>query len=194
MRAMTYKVEEIKQTDIQKLGGLYHKYPASKIVADMIGKLGDIVIDVTYGKGRFYAIYRPKVLVGVDVKKWKWIVTPDKFYNCTTWQFYNMLRYRDIDINHADIVVADPPRWHNNEHRRSEYNFIIGSPKLIIYYAYNIAELLNARYLFLHYNKIVGDIINKDKIVRVIKYYYISRYTHVGHRTYSYFILYDLQK
>jgi len=175
------------------LGGIYHKYPSAKIVADMIFNLGDVV-DVTYGRGRFYTIYRPKVLVGVDVKKWEWIVTPDKFYNCTVWQFYNMLRHGDVEISDADVVVVDPPRWHNHKHRRSEYNYIVGSPKLIIYYAYNIAELLNAKYLFLHYSEIVGDIISKDKIVRVIKYYYISRYIHVGSKTLSYFILYDLQK
>jgi hypothetical protein len=191
---MAYKIEEIIQSDIQKLGGIYHKYPSAKIVADMISNLGDIVVDVTYGKGRFYTIYRPKFLIGIDVKKWKWIIAPDKFYNCTVWQFYNMLRRKEIDINYADVVVADPPRWHEHKHRRSEYNYIIGSPKLIIYYAYNVAELLNARYIFLHYSKIVGDIISKDKIVRVMRYYYISRYTHTGFRTFSYFILYDLQK
>jgi hypothetical protein len=191
---MTYKIEEVKQSDIQKLGGIYHKYPASKIVADMISGLGNVVIDTTYGRGRFYTIYRPQTLVGIDVKKWNWIVKPDRFFNCAVWDFYNMLRRKSIFIEHADIVVADPPRWHNNEHKRSEYNYIIGTPKLIIYYAYNVAKLLNARYLFLHYGKIVGDIIDKDKIVRAIMYYYISRYTHAGHKTFSYFILYDLQK
>jgi hypothetical protein len=191
---MTYKIEEIRQLDIQKLGGIYHKYPVSKVVADMISNLGNIVVDTTYGKGRFYAVYRPQLLIGIDVKKWNWIVKPDRFFNCTTWQFYNMLRRKSIFIEHADIVVADSPKWHNNKYKRSEYNYIIGTPKLIIYYAYNVAKLLNARYLLLHYYKIVGDIIDKDKIARVIRYYFISRYTHVGPKTFSYFILYDLQK
>jgi hypothetical protein len=191
---MTYRVEEIRQADIQKLGGIYHRYPSAKIIADVISELGNVVIDTTYGRGRFYTIYRPRTLIGIDVKKWNWIVKPDRFINCAVWDFYNMLRRKSIDIEYADIVVADPPRWHNNEHKRSEYNYIVGTPKLIIYYAYSVAQILKARYLLLHYGKIIGDIIDKNKIERVIKYYYISRYTHVGHRTHSYFILYNLQK
>jgi hypothetical protein len=191
---MTYRIEETRQADIQKLGGIYHKYPSAKIVSDMISEFGNVVIDTTYGRGRFYAIYRPKTLIGIDVKKWKWIVKPDRFFNCAVWDFYNMLRRKSIDIEYADVIVADPPRWHEHEHKRSEYNYIVGTPKLIIYYAHSVAQMLNAKYMLLHYSKIIGDIIDKDKIERVIKYYYVSRYTHVGHRTFSYFILYNLQK
>ena len=186
-------IEEIRQIDVQKLGGIYHKYPVSKIVADMIFP-GEVVIDTTYGRGRFYAVYRPKMLIGIDVKKWKWMVVPDRFYNCTVWQFYNMLKRGDVKIGNVDVVVTDPPKWHNRKHKRIEYNYIIGSPRLIIYYAYNVARLLNAKYLLVHYYKIPSDIIDNSKIVRAIKFYFASRYIYTSPKSYSYFILYDLQK
>jgi hypothetical protein len=192
MIEMTYEIEEVNQIDIQKLGGIYSKYPVSKIVADIIYNLGSVVVDTTYGRGRFYAIYRPLRLIGIDVKKWDWIVKPDVFYNCAVWDFYNMLKRKSIDISHTDIVVVDPPKWHNKKYKRDEYNYIVGTPKLIIYFAYNIARELNARFLLLHYNEILKDI--KGEIVKVIKFRFSSRYSHVGHRSFGYFVLYDLQK
>jgi hypothetical protein len=187
-----YTVEEIDQRDVQKRSITCHDYPSSCVVADILKRFNiKRVLDVTYGRGRFYKAYRPELLIGSDPMKWGWLVYPDKFYQLTVFQLNMKLRNKEIEIPKIiDCVVVDPPKWSANEkyNKRDEYNFIIGTPKLIIEYAKLVAQQVATKYLLVHYR----EVLNLGKIVHVVKYTWLARYTYTENKNVSYFVLYEV--
>jgi hypothetical protein len=87
-------------------------------------------------------------------------------------------------------VVVDPPRWNmeTKYNKRDEYNFIIGTPKLIIEYAKLVAQHIMAKYLLVHYREVP----NLGKIVYVVRYTWFARYTYTENKNVSHFILYEV--
>jgi hypothetical protein len=169
----------LDQREIQKKGGKAAKFPSAYIIADILKSINaQSVLDVTYGKGRFYAIYRPNRLIGADPKKWDWIVEPDEFYQVPVWKLV------EIFDGSADVVVCDPPRWNMDVqyNKRGEYNYIIGTPELIIKYATKIAKKIDA-YLLLHYNKLLNLPVERDVQMRWIARYLNSERPSLSHYT-----------
>ena len=177
------------QRKIQSRGGIFSKYPSSAVISRILRAFNiEKVIDVTYGRGRFYFIYRPRLLIGVDARKWDWIVKPDMFFEIPVQYFHEKVIRKEISFD-VDCIVVDPPKWNlNNYNKRDEYNFIIGTPSIIINYARKIAEELKSKYLLVHYNKILDG-----KIAYLIEYKFFSRYLNIkNNNNTSYFILYEI--
>jgi hypothetical protein len=185
-------VEVMDQRDIQRMGGLYARFPSSYVVCKLLKSINARrVLDVTYGVGRFYRLCRREIelLIASDPVKWGWIVEPDIFYQFTVWQLYDRVRRGDVVVPEVDVVVCDPPRWNMNVsyNRRSPYNFIVGTPSLIIDYSVKLAKVLNVKHLLLHYNRVP----NIGKPVHVIEFLWFARYLNTEGKNKSYYILYD---
>ena len=177
----------IGQRDVQRLGGRAATYPVSYIVYLLLREIdAEKVLDVTYGRGRFYYYKRPKLLVGADPKVWDWVVAPDIFIPRPVWALKPVLEAMKIEF---DAIVVDPPLWDPNTHynKRPEYSFILGTPELIIEKALELARELNIPYMLLHYNKTLGLPIIKD-----IEFRYVTRYlNNPDHKT-THFTLYKV--
>jgi len=185
-------IELVDQRSIQRRGGLYARFPQSYVVCRLLELVNARrVLDVTYGAGRFYRLCRREIelLIASDPVKWRWVVAPDIFYQLTVWQLYDRVRRGDIVVPGVDVVVCDPPRWNMSVsyNRRDMYNYVVGTPSLIIDYSAKLARLLNAK-LLLHYNRIL-DI---GRPIHAIEFRWIARYLNTEGKNRSYYVLYDV--
>jgi hypothetical protein len=180
--------ESYDQRDIQRLGGVLRDYPSSAIVARLLRSVrSDVVLDVTYGRGRFYRIYRPKYLVGVDPIKWEWIVKPDEFYQMSVYALYRELINNRLSFKDVDVVVVDPPKWTGaNYRKRDEFNYILGTPELIIEYGFKVAKLVKAEHVLVHFNKVFNNL----NPTYIIEFKWFARYLNTKNKNTSYYILY----
>ncbi|RSN73363.1 hypothetical protein [Candidatus Methanodesulfokora washburnensis] len=186
---MSLVYEIVDQRDIQKKTKA--RYPSAVVVAKLL-KIANAktVLDVTYGRGRFYKWEKPQTLIGVDPKLWKWIVEPDIFYQMTVFRFCREIAEENIKLNQVDVVVIDPPAWNYGirYNKRDEYAYIIGTPQTIIEQGLKAARLLNSRYLLLHFNKML-DLGEK---VYIIQFRWFAHYLYTENKNKSYYILYKL--
>ena len=80
------------------------------------------------------------------------------------------------------------PGYNVNYNKREIYNYLIGTPNLIIDYSVKLARMLNAKHLLLHYNRVP----NIDKPRHVVEFRWIARYLNIEGKNRSYYILYDV--
>ena len=166
----------VDQRDIQRRGGVCAKFPVSCLIRDMLKEIGFqleklVVLDVTYGEGRFYGAWRPRLLLGSDIRIHRWIVKPDWFTICTSWSVWN--RVQKLGIK-PDLVVVDPP-WFSFTHRgRNYYNYSFGSPEQILIGGLESAAKLGSNHVLVHYNKIVVP--RNWSLLRQVEFIYVSRY------------------
>jgi hypothetical protein len=180
--------EGLDQRDVQRLGGICAKYPASYVILRILRRAGARrVLDVTYGRGRFYKVYRPEYLAGADPVKWDWIVKPDQFHQKTVFQLHReVMDGLRIDV---DTVVVDPPRWNMKRYnRRDVYNYLVGTPTSIILHAAETARILNAKHLLLHYNRVMEI----SEIEHIVEFKWFARYLYTQNKNTSYYILYKM--
>ncbi len=180
----------IDQRDIQKRGGVCSRYPVACLIADILHSVdGTRVLDVTYGEGRFYRVYRPEWLVAADPYIWNWVVKPDIFIPLPVWK---LLNFRFLEIFRTRVLVCDPP-WGVRHRKRPQYrveDILIGSSETIITYAFKVAEKFNIPYLLLHYNRLW----NQEGWTRVqtLLFRYVSRYlNNPDLKKTTYFMLYE---
>ena len=175
----------VDQRDIQKHGGLYVKYPSSAIVTELLEMVkANVVLDSTYGEGRFYAIKKPRVLIGIDPVVRDWVVKPDLFIPFENWKAVEIVKKLGIK---ADVVVCDPP-WGKNFRKRTMYDYTV-KPEIIIQYALKLAEVARAKYFLLHY-KWPLDL--GFKPIKVIEFNPISRYLNQSD-PFTFFVLYKVR-
>jgi hypothetical protein len=69
------------------------------------------VVDLTYGKGRFYKKVRHRInmLIGVDILRHDWEVKPDVFYTMSCQEFTAKVLKGEMQPPRADLIVVDPP-------------------------------------------------------------------------------------
>ena len=174
----------IDQREIQRIGGAAAKFPSAYVVNMLLRKIrAEKVLDVTYGRGRFYYIYRPRLLIGADPVKRDWVVNPDRFYQANVWQLYSLLEERDFDV-----VVCDPPKWNRRikYNKREEYDYVIGDAYSIIMGAIRLArEKTSAKYFLLHYNKLLPL-----QIIEDVKFVWWARYLYSSNKNPTHFTLY----
>jgi len=86
---------------------------------------------------------------------------------------------------------VDPPRWDTyvTYNRRKMYNYLVGTPILIIETGGKIAKLLNARYLLVHYRSMVE--IEGYESIHVIEFKWFARYLYTESKNTSLYILYE---
>jgi hypothetical protein len=186
-------LEFVDQRDVQRMGGLHARFPSSYIVCKLLRSINARrVLDVTYGVGRFYRLCRREIelLIASDPIKWEWVVEPDVFYQFTVWQLYDRVRRGDIVVPGVDVVVCDPPRWNTSVsyNRRSPYNFVVGTPSLIIDYSVKLAKTLGVKHFLLHYNRVP----NIGKPVHAIEFHWFARYLNTEGKNKSYYVLYNV--
>jgi hypothetical protein len=117
-----------------------------------------VVVDLTYGVGRFYRLARRRIsqLIAVDIEKHQWEVKPDIFYQMPCQVFVEKVIKGNIALPKANIVVVDPP-W-SSEKRGSQPNDVgISSlpyhlkyidSRSVIVYAVKLAKHLNTLLLY----------------------------------------------
>jgi len=189
-------LEVIDQRTIQKRGGDFTRYPSSYIVCKFLRQHNiRKILDVTYGEGRFYYLCKNELeIIAADPMKWNWVVKPKQFLQLNVFQLYLMLRDRKIELPHVDALVVDPPKWTTNVsyRKRDMFNFIIGTPKLVIEYASKIASLLKTLYLLIHYREIVQ--LENYIPIHIIEFTWIARYVHTENKNKSLYILYKVKQ
>jgi len=189
---MNTVVEHIDQRDVQSRGGDFNKYPSSYIVCSLLRRYGlRRVLDVTYGEGRFYKLCRYGIeVIAADPVKWRWVVKPKQFYHLNVFQLHLMLRDGKLSIEPVDVVVVDPPKWSTGVvyRKRNMYNFIIGTPRLIIDYAARVASLIKSPYLLVHYRDTVR--LEGFESVHIVEFTWLARYAYTENKNKSLFILY----
>jgi hypothetical protein len=184
--------EKVDQRDIQSRGGDFVKYPSSHMVCSLLRRYGlKKVLDVTYGEGRFYKLCRYDLeIIAADPMRWQWVVKPNQFHQLNVFQLYLMVRDGKLSIEPVDVVVVDPPKWSTavSYNRRDMYNFIIGTPKLIIEYAAKVAQLLKTRHLLAHYREPLK--LEGFEPIHVVEFTWIARYLNTEGKNKSMYILY----
>lgn len=91
-----------------------------------------------------------------------------------------------LNLN-IDLLIVDPPFGKNRYHRRNIYEYIIGSPNLIVDEAFNTARELDIKHVILHFNKIVN--VEDYKIVDGFIFEACCRYLNANPKSYT--ILYE---
>lgn len=116
-----------------------------------------IILDLTYGKGRFYRKTRHRIrkLIAVDIYRHEWEVKPDVFHQMPCQYFTTGVIENKIQIPPVDLIVVDPP-W-NREKRgkttvdvgiaRMPYHMYVNST-YIIYTGVKLARHLNTLLLY----------------------------------------------
>ncbi|MHC1627726.1 MAG: hypothetical protein ACXQTI_02705 [Candidatus Nezhaarchaeales archaeon] len=182
-------VVAVDQREVQRRGGLYSKYPASAVVAELLKLCGGTrVLDVTYGEGRFYKLFKPRLLVGCDVAVYDWLVAPDLFILKPVWAVYEVLR--KSNLTEFDVLVVDPP-WGANHHKRPQFNLANawGTPRIIVDEAFKLAEKLGTSHLLLHFSEVVEK--QGWTRVRAIEFTFASRcLSNPGFSRSTYFMLF----
>ena len=161
------------------------------IIAELLNSINAVhVVDTTYGVGRFYRYYRPKILVGIDPNIYQqYVVKPDILIPKPVWSARDIIKSLHT-VYEFDVLVVDPPfrkRPRGRDNRLYYYN-IVGSPELILKYSLKIASELGIPNIIVHW---------RDKDIVLEKYHRIScieyKYELGYLDTRSYFILMSSQ-
>jgi hypothetical protein len=188
-------LEVIDQRAIQRCGGDFARFPSSYVVCKLLRQHSiRRILDVTYGEGRFYYLCKNELeIIAADPVKRNWVVKPGQFLQLNVFQLHLMLRDGKIGLPHVDALVVDPPKWTTNVYRkRGMYNFIIGTPKLIIEYASKIASLLKTQHLLAHYREVIR--LENCVPIHIIEFTWIARYLHTENKNMSLYILYKVKQ
>ena len=179
----------IDQREIQSRGGVCAGAPVSCLLKDMlihnnIDYRELKILDTTYGEGRFYLAWRPRLLLGSDIMIHEWKARPDWFTLSPAWEAWSMVKKLGIGI---DMVVSDPP-WSKHGHtRRKPFNILYGTPEDILRGSMRTAEKTSARYLLIHYPIVVE--LEKWETIDIVEFHPVSRYINNIENIKSYFIL-----
>jgi len=184
--------EFIDQRQVQRYGSDFAKYPSSFVVCSLLRRYNlRKVLDVTYGEGRFYKLcHNVLEIIAADPMRWQWVVKPKQFYQMNVFQLYLMIRDGKIQLESVDVVVVDPPKWSMtvSYNRRDMYDFIIGTPNLIIEYAAKVAQQLKTKHLLVHYRELLK--LERFKPIHVIEFMWFARYMNTDNKNKSLYILY----
>jgi len=156
MVIIMHQARIVDQREIQRRGGVCAKIPTACIVASLIDSAGigrDIVVlDLTYGEGRFWAATKPRLLIGADIRVYNWVVDPDIFIKKPAWAAWRIVANLGVRV---DIVAVDPPWVHHGSDIRRQFGTVLalGTPEIILESALRAANGLGARYMLVHYKK-----------------------------------------
>jgi hypothetical protein len=155
-----------------------------------------VVVDLTYGVGRFYRLARKRIkhLIAVDIEKHEWEVKPDVFYRMPCQLFVEKVIRGEIDLPKPSIVVVDPP-W--SREKRGKAPSDIGISMLpyhiryvdswsIIASAMNMSKHFDTALLYRYHNVLPCDHIARvDVLVNIMGhkgfvYYGVCKHGTVG--------------
>jgi len=173
------EVPLVDQRDMQKRGGICARFPVSCLLYDMLKEQGlqpEIVFDTTYGEGRFWGAWKPKILIGADVRVLNWVVEPDLFIKKPVWSSWQVLARLGLE-SRIDLVVVDPP-WGiitgSRHGTRPHYYKPFGSPDVILEEGIKAAEKLGCNHVLVHYYRIVER--ENWRIINAKRFIYFTRF------------------
>jgi hypothetical protein len=155
-----------------------HGTKSYEIIDMMLSKVfpnrGDlVVVDLTYGYGRFYRLSKKKIrhLIAVDISKYPWEVSPSIFYQMPCQIFVEKAISGEIALpNSIDFVAVDPP-WSTEKRGKMAHQIGVSSmpyhlkhinSRIIIVAATRLAKHLNTLLLYMY-----KEPINCSHIIRV---------------------------
>ena len=141
------------------------------------------ILDCTYGRGYFYAKYKPVILVGIDPNMYdNYIVKPHILIPRPVWSAASILKLLNIEF---DTCVIDPPfrKLPRGYDPRQYYFNIMGSPETILKESIKLCSRLQIPNLVIHYKEVIDPSPYKTK--EIIEYKYEAGYL----KTKSYFII-----
>jgi 23S rRNA U2552 (ribose-2'-O)-methylase RlmE/FtsJ len=109
-----------------------------------------IVLDLTYGKGRFYRLVKNKIktLIAVDIIKHDWEIKPNIFYNMSCIDFVNNVIENKMKFEKIDIIVVDPP-W--SSEKRGYFPKRIGISNMPYHMKINSKSIIDAAIKLSHF-------------------------------------------
>jgi len=152
------------------------------ILAKLFPNRSDLVIvDLTYGLGRFYRYSRKRIkqIIAVDIAKYSWEVAPTVFYEMPCQVFVEKIIKNEIALpGNIDLVVVDPPWSHEKRgvvpkdvgYAMMPYHLKHVDSKSIIDATLQLARHLHAPLLYRYKEPIACDhIIIAKAEVKIIK-------------------------
>ena len=125
-------------------------------MADLLREAGiepRVVLDLTYGMGLFWRVYRPRLIIGVDPfpeNSRLWVVAPDVYCPRAAWQWEWCVKpLLGLGVR-IDLVAVDPPWTTQPSSRRRLYGKRVGTVRLILEAAAAAAAKLQSP-LLVHY-------------------------------------------
>lgn len=118
---MAYYLLYSPRLEVIDLGMRYKSYDIIKLLLYRLwyhswrGKEQAVILDLTYGRGRFYRrVRRDKhYIIGVDIARHEWEVEPDEFHETDARVFVDKLLDNEIELaRRPDTIVVDPPWSH----------------------------------------------------------------------------------
>jgi len=157
-----------------------------------------VVIDLTYGVGRFYRLARRRIrqIIAVDIEKYRWEVKPDMFYQIPCQLFVEKVLKNEIVLPSTNLVVVDPP-WSNEKRGKAPSDVGISSlpyhiryvdSRSITVYAMMLANHLGTPLLYRYYEPLSCEHIAKVEVLvnimkhRGVVYYGVCRPSTWGQR------------
>ena len=141
------------------------------------------VLDCTYGRGGFYAKYKPRFLVGIDPIVYEhYIVKPHILIPWPVWYAKTILEKLGIEF---DTCVIDPPfrKQPRGQDNKSYLFNMLGSPDIILRESIKLCSQLRIPNLVIHYKEIPYTYPYHSK--EIIEYKYEAGYL----KAKSYFII-----
>ncbi len=184
----------VDQRDIQRRGGVCVRFPVSCLIKDLLVEVGLqpenlVILDTTFGEGRFYGAWRPKLLLGSDIRILRWIVQPDWFTLSPSWSVWT--RVQKLGVK-PDIVIVDPPfsPYTRGTEGRKHYLPVtgFGSPTSILEGGLESAKRLGCNTVLVHFNELY--IPKGWKLEKQVGFLFLTRYLKqdMNNKTYFYIL------
>lgn len=170
----------IVQKELQHRGGKCVKFPVSCLIYDMLKELGLqperlTILDTTFGEGRFYGAWRPKLLIGSDIRVLNWLVEPDVFIRKPSWSVWRIVSKLGVK---PDLIVVDPPfsPYERGYEKRKHYmqSLAFGDGKAILEGGLESARKLGCSTVLVHYNELYVP--DGWQLVKHIEFLFFTRY------------------
>ena len=164
------------------------RYSAGKrksydIIFILFGRLGLLsrgkrVLDLTYGRGRFYRRVKRygTCIVGVDIERHEWEVEPCEFIHMDAREYVDRILRGEASIGRVDAVVVDPPWSSEKRGQMPRRTGISGMPyhmpvksRVIVDAAARLAGILGVPLVYRYKEELPGSSIVVESIVNIMR-------------------------
>ena len=108
----------VSQVEVQRRGGVCARYPSACIVRELLLRAGLLepfrpvrVLDLTYGRGIFWAALPQALIYGIDIRRLDWVRRPRCFRETTAWAWRRYASEVESCLGGSPGLVAVDPPW-----------------------------------------------------------------------------------